>query len=257
MEVSMNNINHYSEKLSTIQAITDDKILLPGSMPVNVYLQEAENLYNWCRADKEKLTANGLNWSLVEDMPARIDTLREAQARWVTSDSYDIEIEKQWDEKSPAAHEFRKDLVRSMKFVFRNNPAVLSKMNKLNEGDSSAAMIQALRDISVFGKEHIDLLQAGNFDVTKLDRAADMSREMASLLGAVNSKRAFCSDTLRIRNQAYTYLREAVTEIKNHANFIFWHDTARLRGYTSEYYRKKYMKKKNQKVQEETEQITL
>jgi hypothetical protein len=70
----MNNINHYSAKLSSIQTITHDRILIPGSIPVNVYLQESENLYNWCQPDKEKLTANGLNWSLVEDMPARIDT---------------------------------------------------------------------------------------------------------------------------------------------------------------------------------------
>ncbi len=92
----MTTTDHYSEKISIIKSIADDKILVPGSIPVNVYLQEAENLYNWCQPDKERLTAQGLKWQIVEDMPARIDALREAQARWATSDSTDIETEKLW-----------------------------------------------------------------------------------------------------------------------------------------------------------------
>lgn len=73
--------------------------------------------------------------------------------------------------------------------------------------------------------------------------------EMASLLGAVKSKRAFCSDSLKIRNQAYTYLKEAVTEIKSHAGFVLWNDPSRLRGYASEYMRRK---NKSRKKKEET-----
>lgn len=253
----MSNSDFYSSKLSIIRSIPDSMIIMPGSIPINVYLQEAENLYNWCQPDKEKLTANGLQWQLVEDMPARIDTLREAQARWKASDSNDIETEKEWDEKYPVALESRKDLIRTMKFLFRNNPAVTAKIGRLSEGLSSAAMIQALRDISVFGKEHIEELKSGNFDITKLDTAAVMSREMASLLGALNSRRAFCSDALKIRNQAFTHLKEAVTEVKKHANFVLWRDPSRLRGYASEHNRRKYLKSRNHKAQKEAEKVTV
>jgi hypothetical protein len=253
----MNNTDHYSEKLSIIQAIPEEKIQVPGSMPVSVYLQEAENLCDWSKQDKDKLTANGLDWSLIDDMPARIDTLREAQARWVISDTGDIEVEKQWDEKSPAAHEFRKKLVRAMKFRFRNNASVLPKISKFGEGESNAAMIQALRELAVFGREHIDFLHTCNFDITLLDSAENMSREMAALMAAVNSRRAFCSDALKIRNQAYTYLRDAVSELKNHANYVFWRDPLRLKGYVSDYNRKRYLKSRNKAAVTETENITL
>jgi len=249
----MDNMNHYEEKLTIIKSIPDDKILIPVSIPVNIYLQEAENLYNWCQPDKEKLTANGLQWTVVEDMPARIDTLREAQARWATSDSNDIDIEKQWDEKSPLAHNLRQNLVRSLKFSFRNNKTALSRIAKLGEKSGNPAIIQALRDISVFGKEHIDFLKTTSFDITMLDTAASMSREMASLLGAVNSRRAFCSDSLKIRNQAFTYLKEAVTELKRHASFVLWRNPSRLKGYASDYQRRKYSKYKTKK---QTEEVT-
>jgi hypothetical protein len=245
----MKKSDHYASKLSSIRAIPDDVIQVPASIPVKIYLQEAENIFNWCQPDKERLAANGLQWAMVEDMPARIDALREAQARWSASDSGNIDIEKEWDEKSSAAHLFRKELYRSMKFIFRKNSAAVSKIAKLGEGGSSASVIQALRDVSAFGRDHIEFIRGTTFDAAKLDTAADMSRDLASLLGAVNSRRSFCSDTLKIRNQAYTYLKEAVDELKNHANFVLWRDPVRLKGYYSDYTRKKYLKSKNLKVQ--------
>jgi hypothetical protein len=226
-------------------------------MPVKTYIQEAENMYNWCQPDKDRLTANGLDWAMVEDIPARAGALREAQSRWATSDNDDIEIEKQWEEKSPAAHEFRKRLVRAYRFIFRNNAPAISMVNALAEGDSNLDIIQSLNDLSKFGRDHAEFLQAGRFDITLIDRAAGMASEMASLLSAVNSRRAFSSDTLKIRNQAYTYLREAVTELKSHANYLFWRDPVRMKGYTSDYYRKRYLKNRNKKLQEESEKITL
>jgi len=111
-------------------------------------------------------------------------------------------------------------------------------------------MIQALRDIPGFGKEHVELLRTTIFDITMLDAAAEMSREMASLLCAVHSKRAFCSDSLKIRNQAFTYLKEAVTELKRHAAFVLWKDPARLKGYASDYNRRKHAKRQSQKESE-------
>jgi hypothetical protein len=257
MEIILNHIDHYSVKLGIIKSIPDERILLPASMPVRVYLQEAENLYSWCQADKEKLAANGLNWSLVEDMPARIDTLREAQARWAASDIRENEIEKQWFEKSTAAREFRKCLVRSIKFMFRDNPSVISMISRLGEGESSAALIQSLRNISVFGREQIEFPDAVNFNMTALDTAGELSRELASLLGAVNSVRASYSSSLKLRNQAYTYLREAVTELKKHADFIFWRDPARLNGYSSGYIRKRNIKHRNKKALEEAGKVII
>jgi hypothetical protein len=252
----MSYTDHYTQKLSIISLIPDEKILQPVNMPVNIYIQETANLYNWCQADREKLTANGLDWSIVEDMPARIDTLSEAQARWEASDMKDIEVEKEWDEKSPAAHGFRKQLVRSLKFRFSDNPAVISRLNRISEGESNSAMIQSLRSLYIVGKEHLEYLRSVNFDITMLDRAAEMSQEMTMLFAAVNSRRAFCSDTLKIRNQAYTYLREAAMMVKKHADFLFWRDPVRMKGYTSNYYRKQYLKRKNEKVDDKTEQVS-
>ena len=253
----MNSIDHYNDKISMIRSIPDERVLLPGSMPVRIYIQEAEDMYKWCQPDREKLTNNGLDWSIVEDIPARAGALREAQSRWSLSDKSDIEIEKEWDEKSPAAHSFRKELIRAFRFIFSDNASAVSRVNKLAEGESNSAIIQSLNDLSDFGRDNTAVLEAARFDMTLLDKAAEMSCEMASFLGAVNARRAFCSDTLKIRNQAYTYLREAVSGLKKHANYIFWRDPVRMKGYTSSYNRKKYLKSKNHKEETASEKINM
>ena len=73
------------QKLEAIASIPDSGIVRPGNIPVTVYLQEARNLYNWCQADREALTANGLDWSFVDDIPAREAALRNAQSAWAAA----------------------------------------------------------------------------------------------------------------------------------------------------------------------------
>ena len=252
----MDVIDHYSAKLSVITSIPDDRIMEPTNIPISVYIQEAEDLFTWCKPDKEKFIANGLQWSLVEDLPARIDTLREAQARWENSDLSDMEIERIWDEKLPEAQELRKDLIRSLKFVFYKDNSRLDKIEKFSDGGSHAAMIQSLRGMVIFSRENIEALKAGNFDVSKIERAEVLSHELGSILSEIHSIRANCSGSKKIRNQAYTHLKEATTEVKRHADFLLLKDQGRLKGYTSTYTRKRYQKSKNKKGNPKSDEVT-
>ena len=71
----------YDSKIETIQAIPDAECKSPH-MPVDAYLQEAENQYQWCQDDKQNLTNAGLDWSYVDDLPVRAGALREGQPRY-------------------------------------------------------------------------------------------------------------------------------------------------------------------------------
>ena len=63
----MSNLEDYNSKIEVIKAITDDQIKTPNSIPVEIYIQEAENLIAWCQEDKDQLVAKGLDWTVVED----------------------------------------------------------------------------------------------------------------------------------------------------------------------------------------------
>jgi len=246
----MNIKDNYSSKLAVISSIPDKDISIPVNIPVHVYIQEAEVLKCWCQADKEKLIAGGLDWSLVEDLPARIDTLRQAQSIWNASTDV-ISLNKKWKEITTEARELRQLLLHHMRFIFRKDAAALAGIRKLSEGKSHIAIIQALYNIAIFGEERIELLEAAHFDISLLRRAADLSGEMSSLYADVTNTRRTPDKKYKIRNQAYTHLEEAVEEIKSHAKHIFWKNPEKLKHYRSHYRMRKNRKhRKNLAIKE-------
>ncbi|WP_133463582.1 hypothetical protein [Sunxiuqinia elliptica] len=60
----MANVDDYNQKLEAIKAIPDEETQVP-TIPVDVYLQEAENLYHWSRDDQEQLACRDGNFHIV------------------------------------------------------------------------------------------------------------------------------------------------------------------------------------------------
>jgi hypothetical protein len=72
-----------------------------------------------------------------------------------------------------------------------------------------------------------------------MDNAAATADRMGDLLGAVNGERKEVSEAMIIRDKAYTYLKQAVDEIRECGKFVFWRNPDRLKGYVSEFWQKR------------------
>jgi len=237
----MKSAEDYNAKLEVIQAIPEDQ-LKTLHMPVDAYLQEAENLYIWSQDDKEALEAKGLSWTLVEDIPTRSGALRHAESLWNRERFSREDAEKMWLKESPLAYDLRDELLYHLRFAFRLDESLLNRVGAIAEGYSQADMIQDLNDLSVLGMANSNLLAEINFDMTLLDEAAEKAKAMAALLGETTRDRADYNDVKRIRDQAYTHLKEAVDELYGFGQYVFYHNEDRLRGYRSKY---KFKQRKN------------
>jgi hypothetical protein len=226
---------NYDKKLDEIKAIQEDQIKTPNNIPVDVYIQEANNLYQWCLDDKETLTALGLNWELVTDLPARASALKEAESRWNKQRFAKKESAKKWQKESPDAYDLRDEILQWFRFAFRKHDDLLRKLAHILEGKGHAEMIQDLNDLAGLGKANPLLLKKINFDMTLLDRAAETSKRMANLRAETTNEREGQSDSKKIRDRAYTHLKEAVDEIYEYGQFAFRQDEERKRGYRSNY----------------------
>ncbi len=233
----MSNLQDYNEKLAAIQAISDDEVRSPH-IPVDVFLQEAENLYHWCQEDRAEMTTKALDWNLVEDLQFRCGALREAQSRWITSRFSHEEAERLWKERSPLAYDLRDELLHTFRFAYRKRADVLGRVNEIAQGHGHADMIQDLNDLSVLGRGHAEELEAIKFDIALLEEAASMADEISDLLGAATTERADSSSTKKTRDQAFTFLKEAVDEVREFGQYVFWRNDDRFRGYRSEYTRR-------------------
>ena len=224
----------FNAKLKEIKSIGDEDVKQPN-MPVGEAVQEAENLVPWCKDDKAKLTKAGLDWLLVEDLAQRAGACRYAQSIWAKESQSQEEAEKEWKDKSPAAFDLRNKLVHHFTFGFRKSLDLVRKVQIIREGSSKAEMLQDLSDLSVLGKENLDLLKTIGFDLKLLDDAALQADNLSVVLANANDEAGDDADAKDVRDKAYTFMKLAVDEIRTTGQYLFWRDDDRRKGYVSAY----------------------
>ena len=233
----MGNKEDYEKKLEVIRAIEDDKIKTPHHIPIGIYTQEAYILYEWARDDKDALAAGGLPPELLEDLPIRTEALREASSNWNVYRETEKKNAREWKTRAPIAYNLKKRLLTDFRHAFEDHPQQMKAVRNIAKGKSHDKMIRALNDLGVLGKKNLQLLEAVNFDTSLLDRAVQLSKEMAKLFAAVNRERLESSEPKKIRDQAYTHLKEAVDKILSKGKYLFGDNKSRLKGYKSDYIR--------------------
>jgi hypothetical protein len=239
----MSDIEDYNMKIEVIKTITDDQIKMPNNIPLGIYIQEAENLYAWCQDDKEELTAKGLDWTVVEDLPIRCGALREAETNWHRVQFLRSEDEKIWMRETPDGYDLRNVLVHHFRYAFRDDPSLMESVKEIADRITHDGMIQGLRDLYVLGINNRDLLTKIGFDFTLLGLAAKKAEEFARMYAAASWDREDYREAKKIHNQAFTHLKEAVDLIYEYGRYVFWRNAARLKGYRSNHLRNRYRKR--------------
>ena len=245
----------YEKKLDEIRAIPDRLVKTPY-YPVDVFIQEARNLQQWIQQDRDKLIAAGIPAKLIDDLTARANALLVAQGNWIGEYKTRSEAQAVWNEKAPEAFDFRDSLIHACRYAYRNNPEILGWVSYIGEDNGNADMLEDLHNISVLGKKNPEPLKAIGFDMTQLDRAAQLAVELGGVLAKANGETQSDQEAKMIRDKAYTYLKEAMDEIQDCGKYLFWRDEARLKGYSSAYRREMYRKAREAKETRESEEET-
>ncbi|MAQ75616.1 MAG: hypothetical protein CL613_04705 [Aquimarina sp.] len=226
---------NFDAKLATLEAIPAAEVKAP-TMPVDISLQEAEDLFTWAAEDQAALQAKGLDWDThVADIPVRAGALRYAQSEWMKERFGREEASKVWKEESPKAFELRNDLLADFRYAYRKNANLLGRVRAIAEGTGAADMIQDLSDISVLGKANTAELEEIKFDLTKLDVVEQRADELAELLAKANGVLLENASAKDIRDRAFTHLKEAVDEVRDCGKYVFRKDPNRYKGYISRY----------------------
>ena len=231
----MANIDDYNARIAAIMAITDDNAPEP-IMPVDVFLQEAENLYQWSLMDVVALATIGITSEMINELPVRAGACREAQSRWFKDRNSQLEAQREWSVQSAISYALRDELLHAFRYAYRNDPALLARVSEIAEGNTHPDMVQDLNDLSVLGKNNPAPFQAIGFDLGKLDVAAATSDAMANVLAMANGDKASQSETKKIRDKAFAYLKESVDQVREAGKYLFWKNENRYKGYVSKYW---------------------
>lgn len=240
----MSNLSDLQQLMSEITGISTEQ-LQTLYMPVGIYLQEAEDLLLAATPDLPALTARGLSTELFNSMPQRIGALREAQSRWAEKQNKQTEAIAIWKEEAPKAIEFRDTLLDELDFAYRKQPDLQAAVSEIAEGNTNADLVQDLNDLAVLGRNNPEPLLATNFNPDLLPQAAELSDTLAVVLADANGDRSATNDERVLRDQAYTYLKEAVDEVRSYGKFVFRNDAGKLKQYRSKFLRSRYLRNSN------------
>lgn len=247
----MADSNFQISELEVINAIPSDQIKSP-TQPVDVFLQEAENLFIWCTTDKDTLLAKGLNPYYFDAFPFALAICRDAQAKWTSEQKLKSDASKAWSEQAPTGFALRDQLLMDFRYAYRKDNELLKSVALIAEGSTNADMIQDLADLSALGKAHTAELTAIHFDFTKLDTAATLSSTLAGVLAASNGDKKSEKAELLLRNRAYTHVKEIVGEIRDCGKYAFNDNEVRLKGYKSDFWHRKYLDRAKAEKKEKT-----
>jgi hypothetical protein len=220
----MGNSENYTAKLPEITAIKDEDILMLNNIPLEIYIQEAENLYSWCQDDRDALTTKAmLDWKVVEDIPILAGALKEAELKKVTRLSGKQENAEFKKKRLNEFMKLRNLLLHEFRFAFRRNPIVKEIIKTNSIGKSYTAVLQTLTELPLLGKKYPDELRAINFNMELLDAAIKSAREMAVVLSVSTTEDVF-NNAKKTRDQAFTLLKLNVDKVYCCGNYLFWKD---------------------------------
>ncbi len=238
-------------KRDALLAIPEDNVDTARRMPIATYIHEAEALYNWCRDDRAAFQRITGIWHLVEDIPIRSQALRELESMWRKEQNTPDQASQQWKDQSPALFQLRKNLLSAFRYAFREDKFLLRRVSDIAKGNTNAERLQNLNDLAVLGRDNKKLLKKIRFNLAQLDEAAAKAAEMSEVLAIATNRRKEVSQTKKLRDRAYTHLKEAVDEVYCAGRYLLRRNSQRLKGYSSV-----YLKQQRNKSANPTDQVT-
>ncbi len=237
--------NEYLEELLPEINSVDDNDIKWCNMPIGIYLQEAKNLYTLCKEDFDKLTAIGMQQGKPDKLLRYTCALRAAQSIFELNKSEWRKAQDNWNSYKDEALEFRKELINTMKFAYRDNPDILKKIRYNTTQTRYSGIAQSLLNLSVLGRENSEELIDIGMDLSMLNRASEESARMYKL----NAKTSWrtCQDNHNkvIRDKILTLLKILVDDIRTFGQFAFRHDAEHKNLYYSKYFRTKNRRYRN------------
>lgn len=222
---------------AAIDAMPASKATAPN-MPVDTLIAEARGTHAVAVVDLPVLTSKGLDAAYVEVLPLRINALSEIEGEWQRSWGVREEFEKQWAAIKPEFIQKRDDMLHHMRFAYRRDANLLSKVSRFAKGNSIADTVQDYMNISKLVEENGEPIAAIGVDLAVVDEFKQMSVDIGELHARATQQRAESNRDIVRRDKAVAYLKEALDEVRAYGRYAFHNDRKHANAYGSEYHRK-------------------
>ncbi|MBI3070757.1 MAG: hypothetical protein HYY84_01390 [Deltaproteobacteria bacterium] len=221
MEKPKDNKSMLDKIRRTLLAIPADKVRAP-TMPIDVYVGEVLSTLAAARTHRPRFEAINFPEKWFAQAEDGAQALIEAQAHWRASREAG---------RSPAfrdlvarARALRAELLATAGYAFRNDQAMQKRLSAIREGRTTADLAQDLSDLAALYDDNRPAFEAVGYDLAICDQVLAMREELlkAHAVAAADNAAAqtSMSDAKRVRNRAFTWVDEALAEIRGAGLYV-------------------------------------
>lgn len=230
------------------QTISPKEIIKPN-MPIGIFCQEAYDTYYLAQGDKELLCGRGIDWSIVDDIPARIGYLHDQEARLNSLPYSETPLKREYTELAATAKATMRDLFETLTYASGEDKEIIKAIRAIKRGKTDSDFLSDVYKARALLDEQKHILDKTKwYDHFRISLDTCASR-IVIVYAELQLESGEESGAVSDRNRAYTHLFRAVDELRRCARVALANNPRRLRGYTSDYFRKKTKKKRSPRGQ--------
>ncbi len=233
----------YDRLINLILNQPDDKVKIPN-VAVEDKVMDAHKFVKVSIKDKDLLVNSGLNPIYIDSLEDRAGAYSVAHGNYMVQKNLTSNINDQYAELEKEAHTLKRKIIHSFNFALADNSNAQETIKEITHGRSKNDLVYDFVPMKIVSETYTEDLTRIGFDFTLIERAEELHLEMQDLLSQIKSSPKDISEVKIIKNKAYTYLDEALTQIKKHGQYVFWEDEERLALYKSNYYKRNSSRKK-------------
>ncbi len=214
----------------------DRKEVRDPDMPIDRAVHEGQVMAVLASEDEELFVVKGYDPQTTTDLNLAVATLGVAEAKMQATVG-DSEAVREWKEVMPLAYDMRDTLLRDMAHYFRKNEEASKKVKKAREGGSHTNMLGDLRLFTQLGRNYSELFPE-NYDLSVFEENEKLAERVRMSYATAEASKPF-KPAKDIRDRAFTYMRQLMSEILEMAEYVHHDNPDRLNQYYSPWRRLK------------------
>jgi hypothetical protein len=187
--------------------------------------------------DRDLMVSKGMNWSIVDELPRRIEFLQTCETLWWKARFTPSPAVREFQNVKELATATASELLRDLEFLADDNEQIATAVRNIKKGSGDLDLAFDLKGLCLLCEHQKDKLAAIGSNAQLLIDINYCSETFPQRLVEYELDLTY-STSLRNRNCAYTLLLVAIEEIRRCARHAFWNDKKHLKGYQSEYFRR-------------------
>jgi len=223
----------FDDLLPEFEAISAKDVRYPD-MPIDVALNEGGIMLNAAREDAEKLSAVGFDCNNLTRFERVLCALRYCQSELIAQTGVESDAMRLWRQEEPAAYELRSELLSALSYALRDDRVAMRSIKRIREGARTSDLLADLAALVNTARKHLEALRLIKFDMAKLAAAQKKSQELPDIFQKAFMHRGTV-EARKMRDRAFTLLRDIMRHVLDAAGYVFRTDRARLEFYHSTY----------------------